>query len=108
MLLMYRSRNNFVTIIEIVKNQGSAYFSKTEHENKSSTVFRWISAKETHQKPKIRNVLSPKMCAYHMTRIERQQWLHKLLSFSLIAYLFVKQESHSSLAGATNLSSKFL
>lgn len=36
MLLMYRSRNNLIMIVEIIKNRGRDYFSNTEHENKIS------------------------------------------------------------------------
>lgn len=36
---MYRrSRDNFVMTVEIVQKQRSDYFSKTEHENRSSMI----------------------------------------------------------------------
>lgn len=108
MLLMYRSRNNLAMIVEIVKNQRSDYFSKTEHENKSSmtTVFGWISAKKTHQKPEQNK--TPICVLPVRSEFRGNNDLHELLSFSLTPYLFVKQESPRSLAGATNLPSKFL
>lgn len=110
MLLMYRSRNNLIMIVEIIKNRGRDYFSNTEHENKISMtqcLDEFRLKKPTKHLNKIKHVQTPQ-CVLTVQSQLRGNDLHKLLLLSLTDHLFVKQESPSSLAGATNLPSKFL